>query len=117
MTIRKIPPSLLLKIATKTRPANITNLQQNPQLTEEFPKHFEEIISRCCIKPKIVLSWTEKPDELYIDDLSPDDAFFLLDEIMRFSGLTRAAERARERFRPEPAGQTGSFPESTSSAP
>ena len=81
-----------------------------------LPRYFERIMFNCVVKPRIVPQPTNKPDEIAIDDLRPEDGFFLLDEINKFSGLTEAARIARERFRPESSG-TDSVPTSAATAP
>ena len=51
----------------------------------------------CVIKPKIVAEYTEKPDELWIEEIELEDYFFWFQQIMEFANIT--PERLRELFR------------------
>ena len=108
--IRRIPPRILLEMAAEIPPEQ---RRASPTFTADaaktLPKYFEKIMYNCVVKPRIVPQPTGKPDEIAIDDLRPEDGFFLLDEINKFSGLTEAARVARERFRAESSG-TDSVP-------
>lgn len=109
--IRRIPPRILLEMAAEIPPEQRRGPTFTADAAKTLPKYFEKIMYNCVVKPRIVPQPTGKPDEIAIDDLRPEDGFFLLDEINKFSGLTEAARVARERFRAESSG-TDSVPAS-----
>jgi len=57
-------------------------------------------VPRCVIQPKITEEATE--NTLAIDDVSPDDLFELFGEIFEFTGVSKAAEALRRKFRTKP---------------
>jgi len=60
-----------------------------------------KVVPRCIIRPPIV----DKPEPgmLTVDDISPEDLFETFETVMEFSGITRLAEAARQRFQKKPA--------------
>jgi len=89
--IRKMTPevadALLKKLATK---------EELPP--ETLPELIELVLPACVIEPKIVAS-EGTSEALSVDELDPGDKIVLFMEVIDFSGLSAAAERARKSFR------------------
>jgi len=65
---------------------------------ETLPELIELLLPACIVEPKVVAS-EGTSDTLSVDELDPGDQIVLLMEIIDFSGLSAAAERARKSFR------------------
>lgn len=93
--IRRLPPKLLPHIFAFGAVARDKN-PGSPEVSESFTKALEVILPACIVKPRVVLE-NPKPDELEVDDISPDDAIELFRHIMDLSGMTpRELEAAKK---------------------
>jgi len=99
--IRKIPPKTLGKLFSLLN----MRLDQTEQFQESFMDNLPTIIDilfpACITEPRVEVRSSD-PDVLTVDDIDPNDAFFLINTIFEFSGLTEEAMRQRRTFREEP---------------
>lgn len=61
---------------------------------EQQAKLMDVIISRCIVSPKIVFEYTEKDDELWIEDFDMVDAVDMTNEILQWAGLSEEKIKA-----------------------
>jgi len=62
------------------------SIEMTPEMTAKI---MDVVLEKCIVAPKIVLSETDKDDELWLGDLDPLDGMELMMEILQWSGLTK----------------------------
>jgi len=62
------------------------SIEMTPEMTAKI---MDVVLEKCIVAPKIVLSETDKDDELWLGDLDPLDGMELMMEILQGSGLTK----------------------------
>jgi len=103
--IRKISPKVLGQLfsALNVQPGNPEQLQQS--FIDKLPLVIDILFPSCIVEPRVEVNPSD-PNVLSVDDIDPNDAFFLINAIMEFSGLTEEAMRQKRNFRQEPARTT-----------
>jgi len=103
--IRKIPPLIVGKlmefsgIEMTGKPLTDAELKEiGKKMSPRIFDILKTVLPVCVAQPKISLN-PNSEDELDINELSLTTAFGLLDEIYKFSGLTKEAAEFRKKFR------------------
>lgn len=65
---------------------------------EQIIQFLDGILTSCVVEPKIVVG-EPKENALSIDELDIEDQMFILEEILKFAGITEEKAKEREFFR------------------
>jgi len=97
--IRKMTPETAQKLLRKLAPESgeITEAEITAKI-QDLPELIRIVVPACVVEPKIVQGKSSS-DALSLDELDPGDQLWLMMEAISFSGLEKAARKARELFR------------------